>query len=171
MLRCLGGFIEQTGFDKDFFFKKGRCFLTHKKFIFLPAFLITGLNFALAHPAEASSRLWLDLDNHPFPWAQGLGTTHGGMAGGQKWGTRQDRLTGQAWCTAALRGLATVDPHKVQKPIPWVLGVQPHPAAWEEQWDAGRTGGGGPGGGHLPTSPPARRCPWAPTQLQLGKGN
>lgn len=31
---------------------------------------------------------------------------------------------GQACCTAALGGLATVDLHKVQKPVPWVLTLQ-----------------------------------------------
>lgn len=57
-------------------------------------FLIMGLNFALTHRAEASSRLWLDPENCPFSWAQGLGTSQGGMAGGQKWEARLDWLTG-----------------------------------------------------------------------------
>ena len=138
-----------------------------QKLIFLPAVLIMGLNFALTHPAEASSRL--DPENHPFSWAQGLGTSQEGMAGGQKWGTRQDQLTGRAWCTTALDS-ATVNPRKVQKPIPWVPGCQPHPAAWEAQQDAGRTGGGGHGVGvpaHLPTS---KEVPTGTCSAAAGEG-
>lgn len=72
------------------------------------------------------------------------------MAGKQKWGTRQDRLTGQAWCTLAFKGLATVNPCVVFNPFP---GIQPHPAAWEHcgMWEGQ---GGVCSGGYLPTSPP-----------------
>lgn len=84
------------------------------------------------------------------------------MAGKQKWGTRQDRLTGQAWCTLVFKGLATVNPGVVFNPF---RGVQPPPAAWEHsgmwegqgwcvQW-------GVPA--HLPTS--------SAPQLHLGKDN
>lgn len=66
----------------------------HKTPLFLPVFLTMGVNFALAHSAEASSRLWLDMENYPFSWAQGLGTAWEGMAGGQKWGSREAPLMG-----------------------------------------------------------------------------
>lgn len=97
MLRPLRGFIEQIRCEKDlFFFSKERQMLScAQKHYFSPNVSDHGVEFCPHTPtAEASSRLWLDPKNHPFSWARGLGTTQGGMAGGQKWGTRLDWLTG-----------------------------------------------------------------------------
>lgn len=44
------------------------------------------------------------------------------MAGKQKWGTKQDWLTGQAWCTLVFKGLSRVNPYVVFNPFPGCQG-------------------------------------------------
>lgn len=85
------------------------------------------------------------------------------MAGKQKWDRRQDRLTGQAWCTLVFKGLATVNPCVVFNPFPGCQGSSltlQHGA----QWEVGRTRVVCAVGGTCP--PPHQFCPPAAS----GKG-
>lgn len=75
------------------------------------------------------------------------------MAGKQKWGTKQDWLTGQAWCTLVFKGLSRVNPYVVFNPFP---GCQGSSLTLQHGSTVGcrKDKGGVCSGGYLPTSPP-----------------